>query len=307
MPEQKMGRFRASYLLAAESFEFLRQDKEMLWLPVLSFFANLAFLVVAIGLFVVFAFTVTPEFFDSTLGDIVMYLFLFLGYIGLAYIFTYYQGAIATMVHMRIAGQDPTVKDGLANSRSHKRMIFKWALLAATVGIILRIIDDKLGLAGKIFSFIGSIAWSLVTFFMVPVLVLDNRGLKDSVVRSGQLFRETWGEALIMNFSLSLFIGFLEIVWILLCGVAGFFAISAGSVGLLVLIFVVFLTVFVVVAVVGSVLSGIFKTVLYEYAASGRVPASFTPQLIMGAIRSKNGVTPPAISMPAQTYGDSGT
>jgi hypothetical protein len=59
--------------------------------------------------------------------------------------------------------------------------------MSATVGIILHLIERRAGILGRIAtSFIG-IAWSLATFFVVPVLILENKG----VARLGEGVRLT--------------------------------------------------------------------------------------------------------------------
>lgn len=283
MNEKKIGRFRASYLLAAESFEFLRKDKEMLWVPFMSFAAGVILVAALIGIW--FSYFIIFEYASPEMDEIVSYVFLFLLYIGGAFIFTFFQGVISAMVHMRVEGNDPTLGDGLGNSARHAGKIFRWSVITATVGVIINIIQDKLGWAGKVFGFIGSVAWSVLTFFMVPVLVLENEGVKPSIARSGRLFKEAWGETLVMNFSLGIFFTMLHLIWIGICAVLLFF--SADIWYALIPVGVLFFVGFFILLIVNSVLSGIFKTVLYEYASSGRVPESFTPELIIGAIKKK--------------------
>ncbi|MEA2701384.1 MAG: hypothetical protein QOE22_93 [Candidatus Parcubacteria bacterium] len=283
MNEKKIGRFRASYLLAAESFEFLRKDKEMLWVPLMSCAASFILAAAVIGLG--FTYILMFENVSPQTDDAIFYVFLFLFYIGATFIFTFFQGVIAAMVHIRVGGGDPMLSDGLANSLKRTGKIFRWSVVAATVGVVLNLIQEKLGWLGRILGFAGSVAWSVLTFFMVPVLVLEEGTIKGSLERSGRLFREAWGETLVMNFSLSLFFTALHLVWIVLCGVIVFF--SADSLAALIPVGIAFLAGFILLAVVGSVLSAIFKTVLYEYASSGRVPDTFTPELIMGAVKKK--------------------
>jgi hypothetical protein len=279
-----MGKLRASYLLASESFEFLRKDKEMLWFPLISLFSNIL-VIVCVGLLYVVYFLSTEDtsLNDTSADTVVAYLFLFLAYLGLAFVFTFFQGAIATMVRMRIEGKDPTIADGIGRSMSHLRKILYWSVVTSTVGIIINVMQERLGWLGKIFGLIGTVAWSVLTFFMVPVLILEDLSVKDSLARSGKVFKDTWGETLVMNFSLGLFFGALHIMWMIICAVLVFVFIDALL--MLLVLLILFVLGFTALCVVSSLLSAIFKVVLYEYSVSGKVPDSFTPELIIGAIK----------------------
>jgi hypothetical protein len=283
MPEKKMGKLRASYLLAVDSFEFLRKDPEMLWIPLLSFISTLLSLIIVGGVYVWYV--VATDGADSAqhIPGIVDYIFIFLLYLVGAFIVSFFQGAIATMVHMRIDGKDPTLADGIGNSQKHIKKILYYSLLSATVGVVLNLIQERFGWLGRLFSFFGNVAWAVLTFFMVPVIILEDRSIKDSLERSGKIFRDTWGETLVMNFSLSFFFSMILIAWMILCG--GLFFFSIGSIIALLVLAVAFFAGLIAIMIMSSILSAIFKIVLYEYSVSGKVPDSFTPELIIGAIK----------------------
>jgi Family of unknown function (DUF6159) len=286
MQEKKMGKIRASYLLSVESFEFLRKDPEMFWVPVMSFFANLVVLGSIFGAYLVYlSNTGTPLGSENHISSGADYLFAFIGYIATAFILTYFQGVIATMVHMRIEGKNPLLSDGIQNSNAHLQKIFYWSLLSATVGVILNVIQERFGWLGKLFSFFGDVAWAILSFFMVPVLVLEDGSITHSLKRSGKIFRDMWGETLIMNFSLSIFFGMLYLLWFVMCGVILFFLIGSSSLLGMIALIIGFLAGIIVLATVGSLLGIIFKVVLYEYSVTGKVPESFTPELIIGALK----------------------
>ncbi|HWH07310.1 MAG TPA: DUF6159 family protein, partial [Candidatus Paceibacterota bacterium] len=125
----------------------------------------------------------------------------------------------------------------------------------------------------------------LLTFFIVPVLALEDKSVRASLGRSGSIFQQTWGETLIMNFSLGLFFMMLYILVIVLMGVTVFF--GANNVPLMIVGLTALILLMLIIAVVQSALSAIFKVVLYEYAANGKIADSFTPELIIGALTKK--------------------
>jgi len=79
-----------------------------------------------------------------------------------------------------------------------------WAAFAATVGFLLRVLQDKVGFLGKIAVGILGAAWSIATFFAVPVIAYEQLNPIDATKRSAQLVKERWGEGLVANFSLGI-------------------------------------------------------------------------------------------------------
>jgi len=278
---KKMGKLRASYLLAAESFEFLRKDPEIMWFPVLAGLCHL----VLFGTMIAIMLAIIPFSESEAPNDFLLYGVLLVWYLGAAFVFTFFQGALATVVRKRIEGENPTFSDGMRNAQGRIGKFFIWSLIAATVGVVIQFISDKFGWMGKLFGFAGSVAWGLLTFFIVPVLALEDKSVRASLGRSGSIFQQTWGETLIMNFSLGLFFMMLYILVIVLMGVTVFF--GANNVPLMIVGLTALILLMLIIAVVQSALSAIFKVVLYEYAANGKIADSFTPELIIGALTKK--------------------
>jgi Family of unknown function (DUF6159) len=294
-PQKKMGKFRASYLLAVESFELLRKDKEVIWYVILNLlsiillacvFAGLYFFALASGV----ATPLTDAELNSEQTPFGMYVVFFLFYIGTAFLTTYFGVALTSVVATRIAGGDKNFKEGLHTASSKAGKIFFWSVLTSTVGIVLNFVGERLGAFGKIFGFVGQVAWNVLTFFMIPVLALEEVSVPEALKRSGKTFRDTWGETIITNFSLGIFFGMLEVLVVLAIILGVVFTVSTPLFAGLVLI--VGILVFSVVALLHATLEAIVKVVLYQYAVHGKIADTFTPELIMGALTKKT----PAVS-----------
>src|SRR6202011_2079960 len=94
-----------------------------------------------------------------------------------------------------------------------------WAIFAATVGTILRAIQDKVGALGKIITGLIGIVWSIATFFVVPVIAYENLGPIDAFKRSAEIMKEKWGESLGSTFSFGLLrlVAFILVCFPLFC------------------------------------------------------------------------------------------
>lgn len=138
-------------------------------------------------------------------------------------------------------------------------------------------IEERAGFIGQIVAGLVGEAWALVTYFVVPVLVLEDKGVADSVKESVTLIKKTWGESIVGAGSIMLIFVLTGIVAFL--GVFGVVMLSTSLIlaGTAIALFVI------VIAILASAMQGIFVTALYTYAKTGIVPSAFDKDLIQNA------------------------
>ena len=76
----------------------------------------------------------------------------------------------------RLEGGDPTVASALALARSRIGAILGYAVISATVGVLLRMIAERLGIIGRFIEAGTGLAWTVTTFLVVPVLAAEGIG-----------------------------------------------------------------------------------------------------------------------------------
>lgn len=264
-----MGRFARSLQLLKASASVLRADKELVLLPV---FSGIASLVVMVGFAV--PLLVLSGMLDgggSAEPGPLTYVGTFLMYLVLSYITIFFNTALLCAADQRLHGGDPTLGSALSAAASRAGRILPWAIVAATVNVVLRAIADRAGPVGAIVAGIVGMAWNVVTFLVLPILVFENVGVGEGIKRSTQLFKRTWGENLVGNGGIGL-IGFLAILPAVLLVVA---VASTGSATAIITVVVIAAVWILLVSVVMTALSGIYQLVLYRFAAQGIVPAQF--------------------------------
>src|SRR5436853_7894874 len=89
------------------------------------------------------------------------------------------------------------VKDGFRGAFRNLGSILAWSFVAATVGMILRVIERRAGFIGRIVTGLLGVAWTMLTYFVVPVMIFEGAGVGRAIKRSGELFKKTWGEAVV--------------------------------------------------------------------------------------------------------------
>jgi hypothetical protein len=151
-----MNTFNRSYELFKESFAVLKKDKEIMLFPIVSGLIGL----VLFATFIMSMF-VTASFGD--MGSLMSYLITFLYYVVGSFVVVFFNVGLITCANIRMKGGDPKFSDGINNAMKHVGKIFVWALITATVGIILRNLSEKSGFLGRIVISLIGMAWSLLT------------------------------------------------------------------------------------------------------------------------------------------------
>ena len=265
--------------LVKTSWNILMDDKKLLVFPILSGIVTIL---------VVLTF-ILPLLFSGALmgkahaGPLVYYGLLFLFYIVSYFVVIFFNTALITCVNAKLNGRDLTVGEGLSAAAKHIPAIIGWAVISATVGLVLHLLEERSGLIGQIaLSLVGG-AWALVTFFVVPVLVIEDKGVFESIKESLSLIRKTWGESIIGA-------GGMAVVFVVIGILGGLCVLGTLFLGIELLFyaaFALFLLMIVVLAVVYSAMQGIFVTALYTYAMTGTVPAAFNRDIIENAFLPK--------------------
>jgi hypothetical protein len=276
-------RFRRSWALAKASYAVLKADRELLIFPAISFVALCLVLFSFVIPLVTIRGLVNLDSGEVSPGGMVL---TFVFYVVSYSVAFYFNTALVGAAMVRLNGGDPTIRDGLRVATSRLPQIIAYAVIAATVGMILRAISERAGFVGRIIiGFIG-MAWSLLTFLVVPVLAAENVGPIAAIKRSSSLLRSTWGEQLIGGGGIGAVVGLLLFA-VIVIGMAATVALASVS-GYLVVVAIV-LTVLIggAIALVGSALGGIYTAALYQYATSGKV-SGFDTQTLNGAFRPKS-------------------
>lgn len=283
-----LSRFERSMMLARASWDVLRADSELLILPILSGIASLIVIAAFGG-----AGAVAAQF--GHLGPIEegsdvpawFYAALFVFYLAQYFVIIYFNTALVGAAIERLEGGDPTLRSAIAIADSRFGAIFGYALLSATIGLILRMIAERFGIIGRFIEAGAGLAWTVTTFLVVPVLAVEGCGPLQAVERSASLLRKTWGENLIGNAGISLALSVITIIVVVLGGMGGYRLFTEGSQALAIAVFVVTGILVLAIALVGATLTGIYAAAVYHYAVHGRPPRGFEGGLIEGSFSRK--------------------
>jgi hypothetical protein len=276
--------------LVKQSFRVFRDDKRLIVFPLLS----------GIACMIVLASFVAPlwgtpqaqammnerHIPNDPLSYVLLFLFYFVNY----FVIVFFNSALVACAIGRFRGNSPTVGDGLRVAVARLPQIAAWALVSATVGLILKVIESRSERAGQFVAGLLGAAWSVLTFLVVPVLVMEKANPVEAVKRSTSLVKKTWGEALTAHISSGLVfmvIFLIALIPLILLGILAAYAFGNGFIILGALAAAALVIVVTLLSLVSSTLSTILLASLYLYASEGAVPDCFDAQLMEGAFKAK--------------------
>ena len=128
----------------------------------------------------------------------------FVFYLLVSVITVFWNAAIIASAYERLSsGTNPSFSYGIGQAMKCLPQILVWGIIAGTVGLFIQILESlshdeqspvPLRIVAGLASFIIGIAWWIVTFFVIPMIVLERAGVLDSMGKSSELFKRTWGE-----------------------------------------------------------------------------------------------------------------
>lgn len=276
----------SSWALFRQSWDVLRADKHLVVFPILSTVATLAVLAsfaVPVALLVPWKEVEFEKLTHTPWWYVGLFVFYFINF----FIVTFFNSALVACASNRFAGGDSSAAAGLQQAAARLPQILMWTAVAATVGMVLRAIQERAGFIGSIVIRLIGMGWAIATYFVVPVLVIEGVGPVEAIKRSVAVLRKNWGESLVLHLGLGL-VGFL--LWLVAftpAMIGGGVSIATSTVVPLVVGGALSVVLMILLALVTSTLRVIVQTALYRFATTGEAPVGFDRALLEGAIRRK--------------------
>ncbi|HKV97551.1 MAG TPA: DUF6159 family protein [Gammaproteobacteria bacterium] len=277
-----MGKFARTWQLMGASWQLLKQDKRLVVFPLISGVV-LALVIATFGIPLFATGQAQHYLSDPNQPARQMYVTLFIFYFVSYFVMIFFNSALIACVLKQMDGEQPTIRDGLSAAWQRLPQIFAWALLASTVGYLLRLLEQRVGFVGRIVVGLLGMAWTVTAFLVVPVVVAEGDGPFAAYKRSVVMLKRTWGEQIIGNVSFGLIfmlLGIVPAIVVIALAAAAGPAAALAAVALVVIYLVA-------LGLVQSTLQTIYQAAVYRYAVNGEAPGGFDKQLIAEAYRVK--------------------
>ncbi len=260
-----VDRMKTGWTLTKDSIAVIREYPKLLVFPLLAGIASIVF----------FALFFLPLVVADVIGGGLEYVVLFVLYFATTFVSTYFSAALVYASNEAFHGRDPGLWDSMSAINGRLGPIVIWSIIAATVSILLRMLENADNPLATIVRALFAIGWSIMTFFIVPVLVFEDVSATSMFKESGRTFKETWGETLGAGFGIT---GIVIGIGLLLVVVALAVSIPVASVfpGPGILLTVVLVAIALTFTyLLSQTIWGIAKTALYVYAKEGVTPEQF--------------------------------
>lgn len=274
-----MGRIGNAWRIAKASWAVLAKDRELAVIPVVAGFGSLlAFTALAGPGYLLLGGSDAVE-----TSNVALWLVLAAATVAATWVSAIGQAAVVAGAGQRMDGGDPSLTTAYASARTRTGRLLGWAVLATVVSMVLDQIEQRLGVLGRVVSWIGGVAFAVMSFLALPIIVFEDVGAIEAFKRSSRLLKGTWGEQVTFSFGLGL-LGLLAVLPAVAVGVG---LAATGLLPLVVLgVTAAFVWVVLVVAVT-SALSAVFKTALYRWAKGLPVDSAFDQGELSGAFRPR--------------------
>jgi hypothetical protein len=189
--------------------------------------------------------------------------------------------ALMTCVSAASHGKTPSLIDGFSNARRHVRPLLIWSVVLATWGTALAGVVNQLNgaLLPTVLAGALNLLVALFTLFVIPVVIFEDKGIAKAVLESVSLVRKMAVDSIAAFIILLLGMGVISIVGMFLAIMIGFISgnplLTGASIFLS--IGITFLSLFIVVTLFNIILFG-----LYTYARTEQLPGIFEKDQQMG-------------------------
>ncbi len=282
---KKSGVLKRSWEIFKSSVRVIKIDKEILAFS----FTELVLYFIVLGVFIFLIIFNRGIFGKGGLA----YAWIFLVYLGFAFINSFFSLCITHTSLERFNGKSPTINKTVRFALSKFFIILKWAILSATVGILLKILEETSkkskgaeGFVLKISEKVFGLAWKVTTVFVIPVISTESVGPFKAIKKSTKILKRTWGESLVRYFG----VGAIQMLTFLI----GFFVFALLGVAILFinpLLIVVPAGLFVIYStfiwVFFSSVNEVFNSAIYFYATTGKRASGYSKDILKNAFISR--------------------
>ena len=232
----------------------VRSDSSLLAITVLGLLA---------ALFLALAFLVPAAFLWERDNEVVAVVVGGIGAYATSFAAVFFGVALAAAASDVLDGRDAIISSGLAVARRRIKVIALWALVLATVNVILQAIQERAGPIGDIVAGLAGVAWTLTTLFVVPIIALEGLGPRAALKKSATVFRERWGEGVTGQAAVGAIFFLVGVLPAVLIGVVGF---AAGDSAVRWIVVGIAVVIGVVAIVLMRAVAGVFGVALYRFA-----------------------------------------
>ena len=278
MPSAPGGRFRRGLRLVGIGFTMARDEPGLMMVPAVAFVIQL--LICGLGFLILWPSLHSINSTDGRSAHFSAGQWLVAVVVGVLVMFVSVvsHATIIARVMARFHGQSVTNAQAARAALTKSPQLLGWAFINYVVISILRNIGNR-GILGFLVGALLRAGWMLASFFVVPVILFEDKGAIASIKRSVQLCRSRWGENIVGNGALGIIGTVAIMVDVLVAVVLGAVFVPLGA--------VVGIIGLAAILLVLTVATAAFNAALYWYAVTNQSPGQYSVADLQSAYRPK--------------------
>lgn len=279
------GVIRTGWRLFKQSLALMRGNRYLFRYTVMS---AVWALVVSLGFFGVMIGVILLTHNNANLTNGLADALVVLVYILLFFVANLYAAGLSANVLDLFHGQRQPYRTYMHTAWQKAPTLLAYSAIEATIGLLLRVIAERVRFVGWIIARLLGAIWSLSTLFTIPIIMTtDKPRAFRSIKQSMSLFKATWGEGITSKVSIHAVVFLLTLASLipfsLLLLLVGAGAHLLGGLATAILIFVIvaaWLLFLVLLSLFATLATSIINVALFYYATTKQVPPAFDADLL---------------------------
>ena len=207
------------------------------------------------------------------------------------------QICMAGLVHCaneEMHDRDSSFGAGIGAAFAHLPALLGWAAIQTLVGWLLSMIQGNGGdnifisIIRLVLASLAAVVWSVISFFVLPMIMLRDKGPISGIKESVGLIRQTWGKQIAGGVRLGGVVFLLAFLPAMVLVAAGGFAIFSDKAALGVPLLAIGVIVLLAAQALLSALRAVFSVALLHYAENQEAIGPFDASELQSAVRVKS-------------------
>lgn len=210
---------------------------------------------------------------------------------------TFPSAGLVAAVDEEMHGRDASVGRGMSAAFGRFGPLVAWSAIQTVVSILLGLVrgNGQGNIVGvllrNIVAAAADVMWQLITFFVLPVMMIEKESPINAIKTSSGLFKKQWGTQLAGGVRIGGLVALLVILPGALVMVGGIALVFTGNTGTVVAGIITAVIGFLIImlgSLIISAMRGIYSVALYYYAKDGEVLGGFTGEELQSSVSLKS-------------------
>lgn len=215
---------------------------------------------------------------------------------GVQAVVTFPAAGLVAAVDEEMHGRDASVGKGMSSAFGRFGPLLAWSAIQTVVSVLIGLVrgNGQGNIVGvllrNVIAAAADVMWQLITFFVLPVMMIEKVSPINAIKTSSSMFKKQWGTQLAGGVRIGGLVALIVVVpgvLIMIGGIALVFVDSTATVIAGISTAVIGFLIIMLGALIISAMRGIYSVALYYYAKDGEVLGGFSGEELQSSVQVK--------------------